>query len=514
MATLKTNLIEPEGATTTLIVGEAGGDLVIGADSLKANVAKSQTNIVTDEFISTGAATWTCPAGVTTAEVLVVGGGGSGGSNGGGGAGGGGIVHATEYTVVPAVVYDITVGVGQARTTGTAVGVNGGDSVWNVNAEGSGIALTAKGGGGGASNVAGEHAGNAGGSGGGANWQNTTEGESNQADFAGATSYGNQAGESFEQGSPAYWYSGGGGGAAAAGSNAAVSTPSHGGAGKSFSISGLANYFGAGGGGGTNGSPWTAGDGGQGGGGAGSETGQGGDGWSYGSGGGGGGTTNGGGGAGKQGAVYVKYTVATPQTMFVSNGSGTVSSVNAGWGGVQVLLSSQTASNSASISFTSGIDSTYEEYIFEFININPATDSTELRLNASTDGGSSYGITKTTTYFRAYHYEDESSYHTPASGPTYDTGSDLAQSTSPQILVTNIHNAADATACGELHLFNPSSTTYVKNFYSEISNMIHWPGNDHVFVGGYLNTTSAIDAVKFDVDSGTFDGTIKMYGIK
>ena len=174
-----------------------------------------------------------------------------------------------------------------------------------------------------------------------------------------------------------------------------------------------------------------------------------------------------------------------------------------------VLLSTQTASDSASLDFTSGIDSTYGEYIFKFYDINPSTDSTELRLNASTNGGSSYGITKTTSYFRAYQYEDDS-----GAAIGYDTGSDLAQSADPQFLVTSIHNAADASTCGELHLFNPSSATYVKNFYSEFTNMIHWPGNDHVFVAGYLSTTSAINAVKFDVNSGTFDGVIQMYGIK
>ena len=203
------------------------------------------------------------------------------------------------------------------------------------------------------------------------------------------------------------------------------------------------------------------------------------------------------------------YKDAGGNTLFVSNGSGVLSSVNSGFGDALKLLTTSTFTSQTSVSFTSGIDSSYKEYVFKFININPSADSTELRLNASTDGGSSYGITKTTTFFRAYHYENNT-----GAGLGYDGGSDLAQSTSPQILVTNIHNAADATACGELHLFNPSSTTYVKNFYSEISNMIHWPGNDHVFVAGYLNTTSAIDAVKFDVDSGTFDGTIKMYGIK
>ena len=202
------------------------------------------------------------------------------------------------------------------------------------------------------------------------------------------------------------------------------------------------------------------------------------------------------------------YKDAGGNTLFVSNGSGVLSSVNSGFGDALKLLTASTFTSQTSVSFTSGIDSTYKEYVFKFININPSADSTELRLNASTDGGSSYGITKTTSFFRAYQYENNS-----GAAIGYDGGSDLAQSTSPQILVTNIHNAADASASGKLHLFNPSSTTYVKNFYSEMSNMIHWPGNDHVFVGGYLNTTTAINAVKFDVDSGNFDGTIKMYGV-
>ena len=39
--------------------------------------------------------------------------------------------------------------------------------------------------------------------------------------------------------------------------------------------------------------------------------------------------------------------------------------------GALVLLATETASSSATISFTSGIDSTYDEYVFKFINIHP-----------------------------------------------------------------------------------------------------------------------------------------------
>jgi hypothetical protein len=78
-------------------------------------------------------------------------------------------------------------------------------------------------------------------------------------------------------------------------------------------------------------------------------------------------------------------------------------------GGSMVLLSTQTASGDASISFTTGIDSTYKEYMFIFNNIHPATDGTSLQFNLSTDSGSSYNVTKTSTSFRAIHNESDSS---------------------------------------------------------------------------------------------------------
>ena len=160
MTTLKTNAIEPEGATTDLTIGLSGQNVVIGGSGgLKTNVFKDAGGgYKYAAFRDTGASTWTCPSNVTSAEILVVAGGGGGpNENYGGGGGGGGIVHATAYTVVPAVVYDITVG------AGGAIGTNGADSVWNVNAEGSGIALTAKGGGYGGGSGAPGTAGGAGG---------------------------------------------------------------------------------------------------------------------------------------------------------------------------------------------------------------------------------------------------------------------------------------------------------------------------------------------------------------
>jgi len=175
-----------------------------------------------------------------------------------------------------------------------------------------------------------------------------------------------------------------------------------------------------------------------------------------------------------------------------------------------VLISTQTASSSATISFTSGLDSTYDEYIFKFIDIHPATDNVRLEFNGSTDSGSSYNVTKTTTFFETYHNE--------AGTDTilqYNTGGDLAQSTSFQRLCGNVGNGSDESYSGTLQLFNPSSTTYVKHFITD-GNSYH--GADYSarwFVAGYFNTTSAINAIRFQMSSGNIDdGIIKLYGVK
>ena len=177
-------------------------------------------------------------------------------------------------------------------------------------------------------------------------------------------------------------------------------------------------------------------------------------------------------------------------------------------GGAMNLLETQTASSSATISFTSGIDSTYKEYIFKFIDIHPATDSVTFSFQGSTNSGSSYGVTATTSFFNAYHDEADST-----TNLGYRTGEDLAQSTNFQGFQSNYGNLADESGAGYLHLFNPSSTTFVKHFISRSSN--YHAGNYAIdnYFAGYFNTTSAIDAIQFKMSSGTFDGDICLYGI-
>jgi hypothetical protein len=180
-------------------------------------------------------------------------------------------------------------------------------------------------------------------------------------------------------------------------------------------------------------------------------------------------------------------------------------------GGTLILLSTQTASNSATISFTTGLDSTYDYYEFHFINIRPATDGTYFQFNMSTDGGSNYNVTKTTSFFRAYHNEagTDTILH-------YVTAVDLAQSTDFQTLSgTNIGSGADECLGGVLQLFNPSSTTYVKHFISTTQMVESVDYSIQTNVAGYGNTTSAVNAIRFQMLSGNIaDGIIKLYGVK
>ena len=178
--------------------------------------------------------------------------------------------------------------------------------------------------------------------------------------------------------------------------------------------------------------------------------------------------------------------------------------------GALVLLSTQTASASATISFTTGLDSTYDEYIFKFINIHPATNDVDFQFNFSTDSGSNYNVTKTTTFFNAQHEET-----TEDSLLTYQTTKDLAQSTAFQPLFNAIGNDNDQNAGWELIVFNPASTTFVKHFIFNGNLSQHSDYTRQSLVAGYGNTTSAINAVRFQMSSGNIDdGIIKLYGVK
>jgi hypothetical protein len=200
--------------------------------------------------------------------------------------------------------------------------------------------------------------------------------------------------------------------------------------------------------------------------------------------------------------------VILPAGITNSSVSAVTSFANAS-GGTLMLLSTQTASNSATISFTTGLDSTYDEYIFKIINVHARTDDVSFAFQGSTNGGSSYGVTITSTHFYSLHNEADS-----ATALSYNGAVDLAQSTSFQEFQQNWGSDADQSGSGELTLFNPSSTTYVKHFISRVNNYHSADYSTDVYNAGYFNTTSAINAIQFKMLSGNFDGIIKLYGVK
>ena len=174
-------------------------------------------------------------------------------------------------------------------------------------------------------------------------------------------------------------------------------------------------------------------------------------------------------------------------------------------------IATQTASSSSSINFTSGIDSTYKEYIFYFVNMHPANNSVHFEFNGSTDSGSNYNVTKTTSFHNAFHYENGS-----ATGLRYNTGYDHAQSTSYQRFNAEdfMGDDADQSLVSILHLFNPSSTTFVKHFTATSQFSSDQSVSINTFFAGYFNTTSAIDAVQFRMSSGNIDsGQILLFGL-
>ena len=197
-----------------------------------------------------------------------------------------------------------------------------------------------------------------------------------------------------------------------------------------------------------------------------------------------------------------------------NNSISSITTAGALASGAMVLIKSQTASSSSTISFVDGtsdvdLDATYPIYKFDFINIHPSADSNQFRINFSVDGGSNYNVAKTSTVFRAY--QNEAGNDT-AFG--YTTSNDLANGTGVQLLASSLGADNDHTTQGSLWLFNPSSTTFVKHFICRITTNSSDDEIMDFFVAGYCNTTSAVNAAQFSMSSGNIDaGTIKLYGL-
>ena len=183
--------------------------------------------------------------------------------------------------------------------------------------------------------------------------------------------------------------------------------------------------------------------------------------------------------------------------------------------GTLVLIKTLTASSSGTLSFVNGssdvvLDSTYKEYLFIFNSIHAGTDDRGLQVGFR-DGSTNYDATITSTSFRAYHQEDGGE-----SSLSYDTGLDKAQQTTFQQLSVDVGDENDNSVSGYMHLFNPSSTTFVKHFMAVTNGQSSSATNQsfNYFTAGYCNVTAAIDAVQFKMRTGNMDaGTIQLFGV-
>jgi len=172
-------------------------------------------------------------------------------------------------------------------------------------------------------------------------------------------------------------------------------------------------------------------------------------------------------------------------------------------------IATQTASSSASISFTSGIDSTYKEYIFYFVNMHPATDNVYFEFQGNASGESGFNETITSASFYAQHREDGS-----ATALEYRTGEDQAQGTAFQRLCEGLGYDNDQSLSGYLHLFNPSSTTFVKHFITQTNQVRYNDRLYNFYIAGYFNTNAAIQEIQFKMSSGNIDsGQILLFGL-
>ena len=196
-------------------------------------------------------------------------------------------------------------------------------------------------------------------------------------------------------------------------------------------------------------------------------------------------------------------------TLFQSDGAGTLSNVNSGLSGAgPKLILSQTASTSTSVDFTSGIDSTYDHYMFVFTEINPDTNNASFQFQANASGQSGFNETITSTWYQAKNTESDTDGQL-----YYDAAYDQQQGTDWQFLNLGTGAEADECCCGIMHLFNPSSTTYVKQWYSRMQTYHNANQTFDSFAAGYINVTAAITQISFRVAFDAFDGKIKMYGV-
>lgn len=189
-------------------------------------------------------------------------------------------------------------------------------------------------------------------------------------------------------------------------------------------------------------------------------------------------------------------------TVLTSNGASSNPSFQAASNqSSMVPLSSQTASNSASIAFTSLITGTYNTYKVVYYGIYPVTDATALNLDISTDNGMTY---LNTNFLSGY-----------LSNPYNSTTFANVNSTVTMPLVSGVTNStSNSSICGYAELYNfPAAVdpcVIAQSSYFASGGTL----SEAIFTG--TNTASTtINAIRFSFSSGNIaSGTFVLYGVK
>tara|TARA_B100000787_G_C16180057_1_gene291282 strand:+ start:1257 stop:1883 length:627 start_codon:yes stop_codon:yes gene_type:complete len=186
--------------------------------------------------------------------------------------------------------------------------------------------------------------------------------------------------------------------------------------------------------------------------------------------------------------------------------------------GSMTFIKKLTASSSSTLSFIDGassvvLDSTYGEYLISFTNIHPATDAQHLQFQVNAVDGSGFDLGVSAWHWRAFNNEGGNdrgaAIHNDPDTFVQNNG------TAYQPIATNLGADNDQSSHGFLHLINPSSTTFVTQFYSRfsVSNSGNYIQDNHVC--GHFNATAAVDEISFKMTSGAIaSGVICLYGIK
>ena len=204
-------------------------------------------------------------------------------------------------------------------------------------------------------------------------------------------------------------------------------------------------------------------------------------------------------------------------TLWTSDGSGTLSSVSSGFSQDSQLLSTQTASNITDVAFTSQLTSTYSTYVFKWIECQSVSDESSFSFNGSDDTSSHvYNVDKISNFYFTWNAASGGS----PSLTQWDTGQldngDAGTVYQRLNMGTDDTGGVAAASCsGELWLFEPANTSKITNWISVGTGIDSSPGVYGVYTGGYFDIAGAITAINFQFygPSTGWNGTVKLYGI-